>query len=99
MYFSFRKLSKLSINKLTLVLNKLRHFFVGILKLPIRFQGSSEYFSGKSFTSKTFYSSKLILSSQGGSLVKNNIMDFSCIIKTFESFAHMQSLKCKMIYK
>lgn len=62
MYFSFRKLSKLTINKLTLVLNKLRLYFVGILKMPIRFQGFSDYFSGKNFTSKTTYSPKLILS-------------------------------------
>lgn len=38
--------------------------------MPIRFQGFSDYFSGKNFTSKTFYSSKLILPFQGSSLVK-----------------------------
>lgn len=94
MYFSLEKLSKLTINKLTLVLNKWG-LFVGVLKIAIWFQGFGDNFSDENFTSKTFCPPKLILSFQVRHLSHNTIVDFSRVIKTDVYVTHRESLKCE----
>lgn len=77
----------------------MKTFLVGVLNIPIWLQSFSDYFSGKNFTPKTLYSPKSILSFQVRHRSHNNILDFSCIIKTYAYFTYMESLNCDYEYK
>lgn len=67
--------------------------------MPIRFQGFSDYFSGKNFTSKTFYSSKLILPFQGSSLVKITLWTLTALLKALHVSHTCKVSNVKMVYE
>lgn len=59
----------------------MKTLFCWYFKMPIWFQGFSNFFSGKNFTSKTFFSPKLISSFQVRNFSHDNIRKFSGPLK------------------